>query len=281
MRQAALVALLAASIAIPAVGAPPYEPYPDARRSSAASSQAPATVYGSGVKTYGIGGTDSDFSYRPAEASGTVSAAGVGTATGSFDNYSQMQQMQQEVQNLRGMVEQLNNELELMRKQARERYLDLDNRINQIRGGAPSTSATETSTGAAAPVGGTDVDDKALYDEASELRRQQKFNQSITVLENLLQRSPDGMYAPYCEFWLGELYLAVTPPQMEKSKTHFITLIGNYGDHVKVPDAMYKLGKLFSMQGEKAKARATLNKLIEQHPDKPAANLAKDLLKTL
>ena len=294
MRQAVLV-LLAASIAVTAVGAPPYEPYSDSKRSSggsnsssspSSSSQTPATTYGSGVKTYGIGGSDADFSYKPAAASSTTSPSGVVASSSNYDTYSQMQQMQQEIQSLRGMVEQLTNEMEMMRKQARERYLDLDSRINQLRGGAAAVPAAEAGAAAAAateatPAGTGSADDKTLYDQASELRRQQKFDESIAVMEDLLTRSPDGMYAPYCEYWLGEMYMVVNPVQLDKAKTHFITLIGNHGDHVKVPDAMYKLGKLFASQGEKAKAKATLNELIKKFPDKPAANLGKDLLKTL
>lgn len=287
MRKAVL-ALLAAAIVVPAVAAPPYEPYPGAAKrgtgsassgsSASTPSQTPATTYGSGVKTYGIGGADADFDYKPA----TSSSSSVSSVPSSgWDTYSQMQQMQQEIQTLRGTVEQLSNELELMRKQSRERYLDLDARINQLRGGAASAGAAVEAEGGGMPAPATSGDDKALYDQASDLRRQQKFDESIAVLEALLKRSPDGMYAPYCEYWLGEMYMVVKPVQLDKAKAHFITLIGNHGDHVKVPDAMYKLGKLFANQGEKAKAKATLNELIKKYPDKPAANLAKDLLKTL
>lgn len=287
MRKA-LLALLAAAIVVPAVAAPPYEPYPGTAKrgtgsassgsSASTPSQTPATTYGSGVKTYGIGGADADFDYKPA----TSSSSSVSSVPSSgWDTYSQMQQMQQEIQTLRGTVEQLSNELELMRKQSRERYLDLDARINQLRGGAASAGAAVEAEGGGMPAPATSGDDKALYDQASDLRRQQKFDESIAVLEALLKRSPDGMYAPYCEYWLGEMYMVVKPVQLDKAKAHFITLIGNHGDHVKVPDAMYKLGKLFANQGEKAKAKATLNELIKKYPDKPAANLAKDLLKTL
>lgn len=271
-----------------AVAANPYQPYPDSKRNTGKSnsgysasssvSQAPTTTYGSGVKTYGIGGSESDFSYKPAEAAPSVGTGGA--ATPGWDTYSQIQQMQQELQTLRGTVEQLSHELELMRKQSRERYLDLDTRINQLRG-AGAAPVVENGEAAASGGGAASADDKVLYDQASELRRQQKFGEAVAALEELLARSPNGMYAPYCEYWLGELYMVTTPPQYDKAKAHFITLIGTHADHVKVPDAMYKLGKLFASQGETAKAKATLNELIRKHPDKSAANLARDLLKTL
>lgn len=289
MRRIVIASFIAATANL-AVAANPYQPFPDSRKqsgnsgtsysSSSNSNQVPATTYGSGVKTYGIGGTADDFSYKPATSDGRVSGA-TGSAAApatNWDTYSQIQQMQQEIQTLRGQVEQLTHDMEMMQKQSRERYLDLDSRINQVRGGAAAPVATPDDQ----PVSADAVtDDKVLYDQASALRREQKFPESIAVMEDLLKRSPSGMYAPYCEYWLGEMYMVVNPPDMERAKRHFITLIGNYSDHVKVPDAMYKLGKLFATQGEKAKAKATLNELIKQHPDKSAANLAKDLLKTL
>lgn len=289
MRQV-VIGTLVAVIANLAVAAPPYEPYPNSRKSSGSattsssstSSQAPASTYGSGVKTYGIGGSDGDFSYKPATTDTTGAAASTSTVpVGNWDSYSQTQQMQQEIQTLRGQVEQLTHEMEMMRKQARERYLDLDNRINQVRGGGAVVPAGSSGEGPVAPAAEAVGDDKVLYDQASALRRDQKFPESIAVMEDLLKRSPGGVYAPYCEYWLGEMYMVVKPPDLDLAKRHFISLIGNHKDHVKVPDAMYKLGKLFAAQGEKPKAKATLNELIKQHPDKPAANLAKDLLKTL
>lgn len=294
LRLAAFCVLTAAATCV--VAAPPYEPLSSSKRSSAssysgsgssASSDTPTTVYGSGVKTYGTGGTDADFSYS--QAVDNSRAAGSSSSVAGTDSYSQMQQMQQmqqELQELRGTVEQLTHEIEMMQKQARERYLDLDSRINQLRAGgvAPVEAASGPDSAAADPASaaGEGVqDDKSLYDQASQLRRDGKFDESIAVLEDLLKRSPDGLYAPYCEYWLGETYMVVKPPRLDVAKTHFISLLGNHPDHVKVPDAMYKLGMLFLRQGEKPKAKSAFNELVKKFPDKPAANLAKDQLKKL
>lgn len=297
LRLAAYCVLMTATT-FQVVAAPPYEPLSSNKRSSSnsgysaggsAQADVPTTTYGSGVKTYGTGGGDGDVTYSQAVDTSRPVAGSTSSSAG-FDSYSQMQQMQQvqqEVLELRGTVEQLTHEIELMQKQARERYLDLDTRINQLRGGAAPVATTEdaapeTASQAVAVTGGdASADDKTLYDQASQLRRDGKFEESIAVLEDLLKRSPDGLYAPYCEYWLGETYMAVKPPKLDVAKTHFISLLGNHPDHVKVPDAMYKLGKLFADQGEKAKAKSALNELIKKHPEKPAAKLAKDLLKTL
>ena len=296
MRRVVTFSVLMAAATSWVVAAPPYEPLPSSTSSSssygssssssggsAASSQTPATTYGSGVKTYGIGGSGSDVSYPAAvDASRQSSSSGTST-TPSWDSYSQMQQMQQDLQNLRGQVEQMTHELETMRKQERERYLDLDLRINQLRsGGAAATNPDEPVAAGSQAVGSDQVaQDKDAYDKASQLRRDSKFSESIAMMEDLLKRSPGGPYAPYCEYWLGEMYMVLTPPKMDVAKGHFISLIASYPDHVKVPDAMYKLGKLFALQGEADKAKSTLNALIKKYPNKSAAKLGRDLLKTL
>lgn len=299
-RLAACWVLMAATTGM-VVAAPPYEPVKRGSSSPSIDPSSPyyspssptdnqGTQYGSGVKTYGTGGGDGDSTNYAKPADSGRSSSSYSSTGGGSDSYSsmqQMQQMQQEIQELRGAVEQLTHDMEMMQKQARERYLDLDSRINQLRGGAPAAAgaAVAAEEGGAAPAAAAaPAEDKDLYDKASQLRRDGKYDESITVLEDLLKRSPDGPYAPYCEYWLGETYMVKKPPnlpKLDKAKTNFISLLGNHPDHVKVPDAMYKLGKLFASQGENGKAKATLNELIKKHPDKPAAKLAKDLIKTL
>ncbi|HVL02342.1 MAG TPA: tol-pal system protein YbgF [Dongiaceae bacterium] len=300
MRRLAAFWVLMAATTVSVVAAPPYESRERSKSSpsidpsspyyspSQSNSSGSGATYGSGVTTYGVGGGDGSESSnyaKPADSGRSSSSySSTGGGSDSYSTMQQMQQMQQELQELRGAVEQLTHDMEMMQKQARERYLDLDSRINQLRGGTAAAGAAVAAEGdapVAAPTTQEAAQDKDLYDKASQLRRDGKYQESITVLEDLLKQSPDGPYAPYCEYWLGETYMAIKPPKLDMAKTHFISLLGNHPDHVKVPDAMYKLGKLFASQGEKAKAKGTLNELIKKHPDKPAANLAKDLLKTL
>ncbi len=245
-----------------AVAAAPYEPLPD-RQTTQAQAVRPAPKPAGSVN------------YSAAQ----VSSEGQGNSniTPMWDLYSQVQQMQQEVQSLRGTVEELTHQVEVMQKQERERYLDLDLRINQLR--PASKSGSDTGAGAnASPLVG---DDKALYQQASELRKNSNYSEAIRVLSELLKRSPDGLYAPYSDYWLGELYMATDPKDLEAAKRHFISLLSNHPDHVKVPDAMYKLGKLYLQQNERDNARSAWQALIKKYPDKSAAKLAQDALNSL
>jgi len=266
-----LLVLVISTAAASAAAVPPYEPLPSKSKSVSqppkqSSSQPPP------VATPDYADSDPGFSYSAAVDSNDASAS-----TGvSWDVMSQMQQMQQEVLQLRGMVEELKHQIDIMQKQERERYLDLDMRINQLQSGSAASVKNPTANSSVAK-----EDDKVLYEKASQLRKEDKYSESIAVLQQLLQQSPGGLYAPYSEYWLGELYMVSDPVDLDKAKRHFINLLANHAGHVKVPDAMYKLGKLYASKGENSKAKSTLNELIKQYPDKSASRLAKDLLKTL
>ena len=111
--------------------------------------------------------------------------------------------------------------------------------------------------------------------------RDRKFQEAINLLEELMKSAPQSSYVPNSQYWLGELYMAVTPADYETAKRHFVALLRDNSDHQKVPDALYKLGQLYNAQGETAKAKVTLEKVIADYPSRQAAKLAKQLLSRL
>ena len=200
-----------------------------------------------------------------------------------WELYNQLQQMQQELAELRGLVEQQSYELNQLKEQQRQRYLDLDHRLNQLKsspvatGSTPAPIAVSESVTPAKPT----FDDKAVYDEAIGLMRERNFPQAIRLLEDLVATAPQSSYVPNAQYWLGELNMAVTPPDYETAKRYFVSLLRDYSDHQKVPDALYKLGQLYNAQGETAKAKVTLEKVVADYPSRQAAKLAKQLLSRL
>lgn len=197
-----------------------------------------------------------------------------------WELYNQLQQMQQELSELRGMVEQQTYEITQLKQQQRQRYLDLDHRINQLKS-APVAAAAPVAPTEKPPANVVAVDDKKQYDQAIALMRERKFAEAIDLLQKLLEAKPGSELAPNSEYWLGELYMVLDPPNYDVAKKHFITLLRDFKDHQKVPDALYKLGKLYHAQGEKAKARVTLEKVIADYPTRQAASHAKKLLAKL
>ena len=200
--------------------------------------------------------------------------------------YNQIQQMQEELQLLRGLMEQQTHELEQIKRQQRERYLDLDHRLGQLkRTESEGPIPVATSPVAAEPAALSEeervLQDTVQYDAAFQLLKERKYTEAIEAFQALLVSSPGGKKAPYCEYWLGELYLASSPADLDRAKTHFVTLLTQYPGHVKMPDGMYKLGTVFDRAGDKSKARVTLKRVIKDHQGSQAAKLAEAYLMKL
>jgi tol-pal system protein YbgF len=213
--------------------------------------------------------------------------------------FMQIQRLQEEVMRLNGMLEEQAYELRTLKTQSLERYLDLDRRLGgsgvagsglgpsgALAGESPTGSgsgfAGATSAGSAAPPAATDAVEQPgegdAYRAAFALVRGQEFDAAVVSFRQFLQRFPDGRYAPNAHYWMGELYLAVQPPDPEAARQSFMLLLDAYPDNAKVPDAMYKLGRVHLMKGNRERAREFLQRVISEYPDSEAAPLARDFL---
>ncbi len=198
----------------------------------------------------------------------------------------QMQLMQRDVMELRGLVEELTHQIEKMRATQEDRYLELDKRFQdlsrQVPGTIPATGVGDTS-GVDDPgpqvVEQTAQDEKTLYETALELIRNRQYDLAITQLQAVIAQYPDGHYAPNAYYWLGEVYAAKPPPDYEAARQALAQVITFFPDHRKVPDAAFKLGKVYNLMGDCVRATDILNQVIEQQKGKSVAKLAETYLR--
>lgn len=178
------------------------------------------------------------------------------------DMFIQMQQLQQEVQALRGIVEQQNYELETLKQQRKDDYVDLDRRISALQtSGAASAPAYATNPAAdvSAPVAAGA--EKDSYDAAYQLLDQNRKDEAITAFTRHINRFPDGEYTGNAYYWLG--LIQSTQGQLTAAQEHFTLLLKKFPDHRKVPDARFALGKVYFQQGKKAEARKIIQEVAE------------------
>lgn len=220
-------------------------------------------------------------------AAGPLAAAGsAGPQSGQNlgELMYQLQLLQQEVMNLRGQVEEQGHQLRQLKQQSLERYLDLDKRLGAgVATPAPDAgkAAAATATAVAAKPSVTEIPGETeAYRAAYGLVRSQQFDDSIAAFDAFLQTYPDGRYAANAHYWLGELYLVITPQDLEASRQAFTLLLREYPDNSKVPDALYKLGKVYFLKGNSTKSREYLERVIAEFgdSDSSAVKLAKDFL---
>lgn len=213
-------------------------------------------------------------------------------SVGSSSNgqYEQVQALQREVQSLRGLIEQLSYKVQQLQDDQRDRYSDLDRRLSELSSSSQSSSetadagagqaASSASTASAAAetpaASGSEQDD---YRAAFELVRARSFDQAAVAYQKFVTKYPSSSLAGNSYYWLGEIYLVKSPPDVAKSMAAFKTVVDKYSDNRKVPDALYKLGMLSDKQGDKASAKKYLQQVISGYADSSAAKLAGDYLK--
>ncbi|WP_428239887.1 tol-pal system protein YbgF [Gynuella sp.] len=188
----------------------------------------------------------------------------------------QMQQMQQELMTLRGMVEELSYQLQQSQQLSKDRYIDLDRRISDIRAGNIGTS--EQSSSSVVSVPDSDVEQKQ-YDQAKDLIRQKKYDDAVAAFTQYINDYPDSSYTPNAWYWMGEVYLVLR--ETEKAKGAFQAVVDQYPDHQKYPDSLYKLATCYAKLDDVTKARELFEKVIDDYPGSQIAGKASVSLKNL
>lgn len=206
-------------------------------------------------------------------------------AAAQSERYYQMQVLQEEVRMLRGMVEELNYQLQQIKQRQMDDYLDIDRRLSAIVSAAAKPEAgvdalaqtsQESVTGAetdmqqsalgsapAASQPGMPLDPaaralmKANYDQASSLLlKQRDFEGATLAFKQHIVDYPSSPYVANAYYWLGEVYLL--QGEDELARQSFTAVVEQHVGHSKAMDASFKLGKIFYQLGNLERAKQLL-----------------------
>jgi tol-pal system protein YbgF len=259
------------------------------RRAASENLNAPVTVVDDEVSVYsGI---------RPYSGSTTVASPPADTNSGdpavASDPGSlllRVQQLEADVRRLNGLLEEATQALVRLEAQSLERYVDLDRRM-AAGGSAVGTAVAGDATSSLQPapagagiepvpasVANPQIGEEAAYRAAYELVREKAFDDAVTAFKAFLADYPFGRYAPNAHYWLGELYLVLDPPDPELARQSFKILLDQYPADPKVPDALYKLGRVQFIKGNRQRSREYLDEVIREYPSHAAAQLARQFL---
>lgn len=206
-----------------------------------------------------------------------------GGGTVQTEMYFQLQSLQQEVLELRGLVEEQSHELQRLKQQRMDDYLDLDSRLGELsKGGGAVSGSLSVGAGGAGGAGGSGSgsggDERASeaqkYRAAYELLRDRDIDRAIDAFSSYLDEYPDGNFAGNSHYWLGEIYLL--KEDLGEAQKWFERLLKQYPDDRKRADTQYKLGRVYHQQGNDDKARELLQEVASGVSD--AARLARQYL---
>ncbi len=200
------------------------------------------------------------------------------------DVYSQIRALQEEVANLRGLIEEQAHEIKQLKQLQLDNYMELDRRLSGAGSAAdavvPVVSdpvvSDEVSSVApvAVPQAANSVDEADLYKTAYDLLNNRKYDEAVAAFKSHLQQYPTGSYAANSHYWLGKV--AMLKRDYPQAKTWFSKLIQNFPSSPKVPDAKLDLGRVYFFMGDKVSAKATLSEVAAGNSD--AARLAQKFL---
>ena len=203
-----------------------------------------------------------------------------------------VQQLEEEIRRLNGLVEEQASLLMRLQDQSLERYVEVDRRLAMIASGegvkvtddpispADTVAVGESNVAPEESLKAPQMGEQEAYQAAYGLVRERQFSDALTAFAAFLGEYPFGRFAPNAHYWLGELYLVVEPVDPESARQNFQVLLDQYPNDRKVPDTLYKLGRVHALKGNQERSREYLQRVISEYgaDGHPAAQLAKDFL---
>lgn len=197
------------------------------------------------------------------------SAAGRGLSPAASQLlFSEIEVLKQEIQTLRSTIEQQGYELNKLKNEQKERYLDLDRRVSQLL-----KSGTQPQTEAPVETG----DGQKAYDDAFAFMKSRKLAEAAAGFKSFLNAFPKSPLAVNGYYWLGQIYY--NQGDLDEARKAFTIVVNQYPEHQKSPDSTYKLGVVLHRLGDTAQSKTLLQSVVKQYSDSASARFAQKYLK--
>jgi len=208
-------------------------------------------------------------------AAGVLSAAPLTVHAQSDDSMRlvyQMQDLLEEVRELRGMVEAQQREIENLRRRQRDQYLDLDERLQQLgRTGTAGTAPAEE----AAPTEREpqqvpdDVPEEApRVSDAPEVRAPIDAEMEVTPLPSPGATGPRDLGTPTEQEQAAydRAFRALRETRYADAAEGFSSFLDEYPGSAYAPNALYWLAETYYVTRDFETALTFFNQLINQYP---------------
>lgn len=213
---------------------------------------------------------------------------------------AQVNSLQTEVQQLRGLVEQQKHELSNLKKRQQSIYADMNNRFQKLTpvvGAVSSDILTEGDLAiptaqrqAAMPVTPfvkqaapkkvkSTLTEKMAFDSAYANVRDNHYKQAIVQFKQFLIDYPAGDYSDNAQFWLGSVYRVTN--DMSAAKASFKAVTVNYPKSDKAGVAMFKLADIYLDEKNSSAAKKLYKQLITQYAGSTSAKMAQKKLREM
>ena len=195
-----------------------------------------------------------------------------------LDLATQLQRQSEEIARLRGQVETLSYELETAKKRQQDFYLDLDTRLRKFEPQAGGSAAVDPASGANSPAAADPARESKDYEAALNQFKAAKYKEAAWAFSAFVKKYPDSSLAPNAQFWLGNAWVAQR--NCAKAVEAHSVVTTRWADSPKAPDSWLAMANCQQEMGNPAAARRSLETAIAKYPSSPAADTARQRLKT-
>lgn len=189
---------------------------------------------------------------------------------------SQMQQLLEEIRELRGMVESQQREIETLQRRQRAQFLDLDQRLQQLAGGAPVTGAIPAVPPLEEPRQETpDGGDPRPEDRAGvpvadvpEVRAPIDAQMEIMQLPSAVAAAPRDLGTPTAEEQAAydRAFRSLREQRFADAAEGFSNFLDRYPNSGYAPNALYWLAETYYVTRDFETALVFFNQLRDRYP---------------
>jgi tol-pal system protein YbgF len=194
----------------------------------------------------------------------------------TLDLQMQMEAINTELRKLRGQNEELTHNLQDAEKRQKDFYVDLDTRLRRFenndgasaRGGARADSTKDV---ASDPVG-----ESRAFESAYNYYKAESYQQAAAAFRDFLKSFPQSVHEANVLYWLGNSNFLLK--DCKGSIASYQSMIEQYPDHPRVPEAMINVADCQLTLKNKPAAQKVLKQVITQFPGSDASDKAKKRL---
>jgi tol-pal system protein YbgF len=188
----------------------------------------------------------------------------------------QVQELQDEVRTLRGQLEEQNREIENLKRRQRDQYLDLDQRISDLRNSQPALSSASGAAGVQSSPGqepaAAAAAAAAIGADVPEIRAPMDTQSAVTPIgepqaqSQAAAASPEDEKAAY-----DHAFQALKDLRYADAAEEFQSFLGRYPSSEYADNAQYWLGESYYVTRNYDLALTAFQDLLDNFPDSPKA----------
>lgn len=191
---------------------------------------------------------------------------------------SQLDELQNDIDTIKGSIELHNHQLEKLLERQRELYLELDKRFANIQQSTNSLQGDITSINPsqATPSANTG-NEQAEYQAAVNLILKDKdYAKAVPAFETFLSKYPNSELSANAHYWLGQLLY--NQQEYTGAKVQFEAVANKFADSPKRGDSLLKLGLIEKSGGNLSAAISLFEQVVNEYPNSTPARLAQQQL---